>query len=178
MQSVPQRWMHVRGVGERAEAVTHALPAEERRVLVCAAYLHDIGYAPALRRTDCHQIDGACYLESLGCDRIADLVAHHSAARFEVGLRGLGDALAVFGDERSAVSDALTYCDITTGPRGEPMSVGQRFAEIATRYDSGHVVLAALKQARPSIEAAVKRFDLILGAWKNDSTYVRLRAPL
>ncbi|MGH8907184.1 MAG: HD domain-containing protein [Egibacteraceae bacterium] len=159
LKPIGQRWMHVQGVGEQAKTVARVLPADERGVLISAAYLHDIGYAPALHRTGCHQLDGAFYLKSLGHARIAELVAHHSSARFEVELRGLNAALADFHDERSMVSDALTYCDMTTGPGGEPMSAKQRFSDIAVRYDTGHVVLAALKQARPDIEQAVKRFE-------------------
>jgi integrase len=45
------RWAHVQGVVRQAERVAAILPAEEREVLVAAAYLHDLGYAPALRVT-------------------------------------------------------------------------------------------------------------------------------
>jgi hypothetical protein len=131
-------------------------------VLISAAYLHDIGYAPRLRRTGSHQIDGACFVRSIGQRRLADLIAHHSAARFEVQLRGLGEELADFHDECSIISAALTYCDFTTGPSGEAMSLDERFAEIATRYEDGGLVMTALEQARPSIVAAVEHFQLIL----------------
>src|SRR5213080_4861054 len=120
------RWLHVQGVVERARWVGQAFDEENRCTLVAAAYLHDIGYAPALKKTGFHPLDGACYLRSLGYDRLASLVAHHSEARFEASLRGYEAALNEFPCERSAVADALTYCDLTTGPTGEPITLKER----------------------------------------------------
>lgn len=171
-----ERWLHVSSVGERAQAVAAALPVHERSVLISAAYLHDIGYAPCLRRTGSHQIDGACYIGSIGHPRLASLIAHHSSARFEVQLRGLSKELVVFKDECSVLSDALTYCDFTTGPTGQEFTVEERFAEIATRYHDDELIQNALKQARPHITEAVTRFGLVLEG--QALTDVRLRASL
>lgn len=38
----------------------------DRDLLVAAAWLHDIGYAPELRDTGFHPLDGARHLEALG----------------------------------------------------------------------------------------------------------------
>jgi HD superfamily phosphodiesterase len=108
------RWTHVRAVGECAREVSAVLDQEDRPYLVAAAYLHDIGYAPDLQRTGLHQLDGASYIRSLGAERLARLVAHHSEARFEIQLRGFATELATYEREESSVSDALTYCDLTT----------------------------------------------------------------
>jgi len=78
------RWKHVRAVGGRARRVGVILDQEDRRYLVAAAYLHDIGYAPELQRTGLHQLDGARYIEAHWAMRLARLVAHHSEARFEI----------------------------------------------------------------------------------------------
>jgi hypothetical protein len=45
------RWAHVQGVVGQTQEVAAILPAEEREVLVAAAYLHDLGYASALVET-------------------------------------------------------------------------------------------------------------------------------
>jgi hypothetical protein len=67
------------------------LPAEERETLIAAAWLHDIGYAPALAKTGFHPLDGARHLEALGVDRrLCCLVAHHSGATFEAEERWPG----------------------------------------------------------------------------------------
>src|SRR5712691_11153350 len=117
------RWLHVQGVVERAHWVGKAFDEDDRSCLIAAAYMHDIGYAPALKKTGFHPLDGACYLRSLGYDRLASLVAHHSGACFEASLRGCEAALDEFPRERSALADALTYCDLTTGPTGEHISL-------------------------------------------------------
>jgi hypothetical protein len=52
------RWAHVEGVVSQAQEVAAILPTDEREVLVAAAYLHDLGYAPALVETDLHALDG------------------------------------------------------------------------------------------------------------------------
>ena len=72
--------------------------ADDRALLVAAAYLHDIGYAPELEDTGFHPLDGARWLRAHGHERLAGLVAHHSGA-VRGGARGLADALAEFPDE-------------------------------------------------------------------------------
>ena len=128
------RWLHVRGVAERASQISRAFDTSDSTDLVVAAYLHDIGYAPALKNTGFHPLDGANYVRSLGYERLASLVAHHSEARFEARLRGLEDALNAFPRECSAVADALTYCDQTIGPTGNTVSLQERVAEVFNRY--------------------------------------------
>ena len=125
-------------------------------MLVAAAYLHDLGYAPGLVVTRCHAIDGARHLRELGRERLAGLVANHSGARFEAELRGLAVELSEFADEDSALTRLLTYCDMTTGPRGESFTLDQRLAEVEHRYGPEHVVTRSLcYAARPWLEECV-----------------------
>jgi HD domain len=156
LSSLGDRWKHVRAVGECALEVSAVLDQEDRPYLVAAAYLHDIGYAPDLQRTGLHQLDGARYIRSLGSERLARLVAHHSEARFEIRLRGFATELAAYEREQSWVSDALTYCDMTTGPTGLPMRFEDRIAEVEQRYGEGEIV-DALRQATPYLRGAVAR---------------------
>jgi hypothetical protein len=173
------RWKHVRAVGECAREVSAVLDHEDRPYLVATAYLHDIGYAPELQRTGLHQLDGASYIRSLGAERLARLVAHHSEARFEIGLRGFAPELAAYEREESWVSDALTYCDLTTGPTGLPMTFEDRVAEVEQRYGEGEIV-DALRQATPYLVGAVER---TMGRLRQHSSLTRsgddrLRAAL
>jgi putative nucleotidyltransferase with HDIG domain len=87
----PDRWLHVQGVARLASKVAPVLGNADGRMLVAAAFLHDVGYSENLRMTGAHQLDGARYLRSLGLDleRLACLVAHHSEAGFEIAARGL-----------------------------------------------------------------------------------------
>ncbi len=124
------RWLHVQGVVERARWIGRAFDSDDRVYLLAAAYLHDIGYAPSLRMTGFHPLDGAIYVRSFGYERLASLIAHHFAARFEAQLRGCDRLLNEFPRECSPVADALTYCDCTTGPAGE--QVGGSFLRCTT----------------------------------------------
>ena len=148
LASLGVRWMHTLGVVERAHSFAHVLPDAELDVLVAAAYLHDIGYAPALARTGFHPLDGAHFLCHLGRERLARLVAHHSAARVEAQERGLLDQLGAFPEERSAVADALTYCDLTTDADGAPIAVSARLDDIAARYGADDPVGRAIRRSR------------------------------
>jgi hypothetical protein len=162
LSPLSDRWLHVQGVARQAQRVASTLPAVERDDLVAAAYLHDLGYAPALVQTGWHHLDGARHLRALGRERLAGLVAYHSGARAEAELRGLVAELAEFEDEASATSMALTYCDMTTGATGEPVTLAERLADVERRYGAAHVVTRSLHQARPDVERCIQQVEASL----------------
>jgi HD domain len=139
--------------------VAGAFSHEDSVQLVAAAYLHDVGYAPALQQTGCHALDGARHLRSLGHERLARLVAHHSEARFEAQLRGLDHELEGFPREPSAVADALTYCDMTVGSAGEPMTLHERTLDIAQRYGEEHAATRSLAWSMPYLSLSLARTE-------------------
>lgn len=151
------RWLHVQAVAERARRISQIFRPDDAAHLIAAAYWHDLGYAPALKNTGFHPLDGAYYVRSLGYQRLASLVAHHSEARFEARLRGLEPALDEFVRERSAVADALTYCDQTTGPTGLSVTLKERVAEVLQRYGEASMVSQALCQALPYLSLSIGR---------------------
>ena len=154
--SLGDRWgLHSAGVAEQARRVGVVVNEGERAVLLASAYLHDIGYAPSLAVTGCHALDGARHLRDLGHERLAGLVAYHSGSRFEAELRGLAEELAAFADEDSALTRLLTYCDMTTGPRGESFTLDERLSEVGRRYGPDHVVTRSLSAARPWLEECI-----------------------
>lgn len=128
---------------------------------MAAAWLHDIGYGPMLADTGFHPIDGGRYLRRVGVhDRIACLVAHHTSARTEARLRGLGGILArEFPREKSIVADALLYCDLTVGPDGMPMSAAGRLSEIEERYGPDDVVTQFVETARDELLETANRIE-------------------
>jgi hypothetical protein len=158
------RWSHSRGVASRAEEIALAVDPDDQPLLVAAAYLHDVGYAPELARCGFHPIDGARWLRLIGLERLAGLVAYHTGARFEAKVQGMGHLLAAFSDERSAVTDALAYSDLTTGPNGERVTVRERLDEIEHRYGPGSLVVASLNQAADYLGAMVERTEGRLSA--------------
>ena len=63
------RWLHVQGVVKCASWVGQTFDEGDRLLLLTAAYLHDIGYAPSWRVTGFHPLDGALYVRSFGYER-------------------------------------------------------------------------------------------------------------
>jgi hypothetical protein len=153
------RWQHVRGVARQAELVSQALAPEDRSYLIAAAWLHDLGYAPGLAATAFHPLDGARHLRALGHERIARLVAYHSSARWEAQALGLAGELAAFPREESATADALTYCDMTTSPIGQRVTLADRLAEIKLRYGAEHLVVRCLQDAQGDLTTAIERTE-------------------
>jgi hypothetical protein len=154
---LPRRWAHTQGVAARAASLAPLL-GDEVDTLTAAAYLHDIGYSPELLDTGFHPLDGARYLRDMaGADeRLCRLVAHHSCAVNEAAERGLLDVLdAEFSQERPELVEALTYCDMTTGPDGRHLDVAERLAEIHSRYGPEHLVSRSIVASTPCILAAV-----------------------
>ncbi|GDY33005.1 HD domain-containing protein [Gandjariella thermophila] len=158
-EALPRRWVHVQGVAERATEVAK-LFAEDADLLVAAAVLHDVGYAPELAVTGFHPLDGARFLRTTDAPaRLVNLVAHHSCAYREAELRGLSAELAEFTDEETPLRDALWWADMTTGPDGQRLTVHERIAEIQSRYGPDDLVTWFIRQAKPELVAAVERTE-------------------
>jgi HD domain len=157
--ALPRRWAHVQGVASRARSLAPAFDVvEDIELIEAAAWLHDIGYHPEIARTGMHGLDGACYLRDLqhADPMLCRLVAHHSCAIIEAEERGLADVLrSEFDPPPQPLADALTFCDMTTSPDGERVSVNRRLAEIHHRYGSEHLVSRSMRRATPMILQAV-----------------------
>jgi hypothetical protein len=156
---LPRRWAHTQGVAAQARALESIL-GNGADLLVAAAWLHDIGYAPDLVDTGFHPLDGARYLGRFPQANylLRRLVAHHSCAIIEATERGLGDQLSrEFNPVGGDLADALIYCDMTAGPGGRRLSVERRLAEIRSRYGSGDPVSRALARSAPELTGAVYR---------------------
>jgi putative nucleotidyltransferase with HDIG domain len=157
-EPLPRRWAHSEGVGRKAESIAHIV-GPDAEVLACAAWLHDIGYAPALVKTGSHALDGARYLRDIiqADSRLCRLVANHTYAIVEARHRCLADELAAeFPVVDGLVADALVYCDMTTSPDGDPVDVETRLLEISARYGPGDVVSDSIAEVRPRILRSVQ----------------------
>ena len=165
-EPLPRRWAHSVGVGRKAEAIAEVF-GPDADLLVSAAYLHDIGYAPSVADTGFHALDGARYLRDvIGAEgRLCSLVAYHSCAHIEARNRGLADELrAEFEAVGGVLADALTFCDMTTTPDGRPTDVETRLAEILSRYGEGHLVAESISEASPCIVDAARNVSGLIAA--------------
>ncbi len=158
---LPRRWAHSQGVAAAARGLASTL-GKDAEVLIAAAWLHDIGYAPVLadEGTGFHPLDGARHLRDvLRTDGLlCRLVAHHSCALAGAAELGLADDLAAeFPAPPGDLADVLTFCDLTTGPDGQTMSVSERLAEIYARYGPDHPATRSMTRSAPELLAAADR---------------------
>ena len=164
LEPLGRRWLHSLAVGRQAERLSGSFDEVRGDQLVAAAYLHDIGYAPELLVTDFHPIDGALWLDGLVDPQVVSLVGHHSCAWVEADMRGLGPQLMDIPRPDLELLDALTYCDMTSGPDGQRMTLDERLAEIVQRYGPGHLVTESIQAATRHLRAAVARAEQRCGA--------------
>lgn len=155
------RWRHSQRARCRAWRLRQLFRPEDSTTLATAALLHDIGYSPDLQLTGFHAIDGAHFLRAEGVDEpIVSLVAYHSCAEIEADLRGLSEDLARFERHHDQqMVDALVWCDMTSSPAGEVVTVDWRLADIRDRYGPASIVGRFLQRAEPELRAAVHRIE-------------------
>jgi hypothetical protein len=158
---LPRRWAHVQGVAAQARSLAPIL-GDDADLLEAAAWLHDIGYSPELADTGFHPLDGARYLRDAehADSRLCRLVANHSCAILEADERGLAEVLSSeFPSSDPKLNDALAYCDMTTTPTGDVVSVHDRISEIKERYGPHNVVTRFIHKAEPCLVSSVARTD-------------------
>jgi len=168
-QALPRRWAHTRGVAATARTLSGIFD-DHADLLVSAAWLHDVGYSPAIAISGFHPLDGARHLRDAekADGLLCRLVAHHGCALTEAAERGLGAELArEFPMPPEDLVDALIYSDMTTGPDGQTMAVADRLAEILARYGPDHPVSRARSKSAPQIAAAVARITNMLSRGHN-----------
>jgi len=152
LENQGDRWEHTIGVAQRAEELATTVDPSQQATLLVAAWLHDIGYSPAVAKTGFHPLDGAACLDHHGWPgRIAALVAHHSGADFLARAYGLQAALDRYPSEGSPIADALTYADQTTGPSGQRLPIRARMAEMLARHgpESAQAWVHHLREPHP-----------------------------
>jgi predicted hydrolase (HD superfamily) len=156
---LPRRWAHVQGVAAQARSLAPILGGDAN-LLEAAAWLHDIGYSPELANTGFHPLDGARYLRDVehADPMLCKLVANHSCAILEAEERGLADVLSTeFPSPGPKLNDALAYCDMTTTPTGNVVTVHDRLSEIVERYGPQDVVTRFIRRAEPELVSSVVR---------------------
>ncbi|GAB5388745.1 MAG: hypothetical protein Alpg2KO_17130 [Alphaproteobacteria bacterium] len=135
--------------------------------LVQAALYHDIAYAPDLRQSGFHPVDGAhqAAQDELPAD-VVDAVLHHSGAFGEME-RMQPDLRADYGQAcrmmQTKLSRALTFCDLRSGADGRPVSLTERLADIRDRHSRNHALLANLDAYDKQFRQIDQEFAHLLG---------------
>lgn len=159
-----KRWRHSRSAAEAAVEAGQVLSPHEGRLLVDAAWVHDIGYYHPDPPSGFHPLDGAHLVLEAGFPmRMAALVAHHSQARFMAEPRGLLVDLDRWPREVGPVSDGLVWADMTAAPGGGRVGIRERLADIRRRHAREAPERAAARALRePHLLLAAARVDLAL----------------
>lgn len=164
---LPRRYAHTVAVAERTRSLASLFLAPQRvDVVVAAALLHDIGYAPAVADTGFHPIDGAAFVAGTAVGTAAGpalvgLIAHHTGAVYEARERGLDGQLRAYPVPDAIELLILSCADLSTGPDGTAVTPSERIAEVLVRYQSDHPVHRALKRYGPLLVAEAR---LVLAA--------------
>lgn len=157
LRELPRRLRHVEGVARQAERIADVV--DDPPLLIAAAWLHDVGYAPGIAATGFHPVDGATFLEAQGAPpRLCALVANHSCAHVEARYRHVR---LPWPDEHTALRDALWWADMTTTPTGGTTDARRRLAEVRERYGPDHVVTRSVTEAEPELLGAVDRAEAL-----------------
>ena len=142
------RLAHSAAAARVAAQAAGALARQEAEIIVAAAWLHDIGYAPTLRKTGYHPVDGALALmREAWPDRVVRLVAHHGLAALEAPFYSVAHHLGVIDPVPGLAAELLIYADMTSGTRGEPVSPLER-AEHMRRNDRKGPVPEEVRESR------------------------------
>ena len=150
---IGSRFEHTWAVARQAERARHLLPPPWREALVDAAWLHDVGYAPAISSYAFHPLDGACFLASEGWPaEVCRLVAWHTRAETEAALRGLTPELEeLFPPPPARAQAMLAWADLTSTPDGERCTAAERLVEILGRYPADSTVARATLANRDAL---------------------------
>lgn len=162
-EALPRRWSHTKAVAAAAAGLASVLAPDASDEIVCAAWLHDIGYAPDLIDTGFHPLDGAAYLTGAMTGRprvpveVVALVAHHTGAAFEAHERGLQGALAGYPEPDETKLALLSCADLCSGPDGAAVDPADRISEVLARYPTDHPVHRAIIKSAPMLVAQSRR---------------------
>ena len=143
------RLRHVRGAGLVASMAAGALRLDQPELVVAAAWLHDIGYAPAIARTGFHPLDGALFLAHEGWpEEVVFLVAHHSHAAVVAPYYGVEPHMALFEHLPGLADDVITFSDLRAGPNGLGADPRDRVKDMRRRHVDRTFVPEGIREAR------------------------------
>ncbi|MEY3734351.1 MAG: hypothetical protein RL347_1710 [Actinomycetota bacterium] len=155
---------HASRTARLAASMSQGAPSTHPHEVTAAAWLHDIGYAPRLRRTGFHPLDGALFLINEGWpERIVRLVAHHSLAALEAPFYGVGHHFGVIEPVTGVDADILTTADLLGGAGDTPPSLAQRLEAMRSADEAADLVPPDVREERyAGLLAAHARVNALL----------------
>ena len=140
---------HASRTAQRAAELAQRIPGTRSTDVVAAAWLHDIGYAPRLRRTGFHPLDGALFLMAEEWpERIVRLVAHHCLAALEAPFYGVGHHLGVIEVVTGIDADILVSADLSAGVGTPVPALQERLEAMRLSDDEIGLVPDEVREAR------------------------------
>ncbi|NTU77296.1 MAG: HD domain-containing protein [Alphaproteobacteria bacterium] len=131
-----ERYRHIAGVVQLADVIENNYGGFNGELKTAALY-HDIGYAETWCVTGFHPVDGSLVARQHGfSSAVIEAILYHSGSWDEA--RQKRPDLSIYYDGeccmmQKALSRALTFCDLRTGPVGQSLSLAQRLADIRGR---------------------------------------------
>lgn len=149
LDATPHLLQHSARSAEHATDHARRITRSRAEEVIAAAWLHDIGYLPQLRRTGFHPLDGALYLMAAGWpERVVRLVAHHSYAALEAPFYGVGHHLGVIEPVTGIDADLLVSADLSAGSGASPPSIDERIVALRDADGALGLVPIEVREAR------------------------------
>ncbi len=130
----------------------------DSKLAICAALLHDIGYADNINITGFHPIDGSNFLTKLGYSTLAELIIGHSCSPEEAELKGLQKITPSNALEAKLIS----YWDMRVMQGGRIVTYDQRLNDIIKRYGKDSIIGKANLQAKERLIKEFNEIELLL----------------
>ncbi|HEV7196495.1 MAG TPA: hypothetical protein VGN19_11180 [Pedococcus sp.] len=110
-------------------------------------------------------LDGAVYLDGQGgSTTVVALVAHHSGAATEAGIRGLRREMDALPLPLESDLETVTLLDMSIGPTGRWVTPAERLDEILRRHPPEDPAHQARAHDRDDLLAAAERARVRLGS--------------
>ena len=159
------RTRHMLAVARLMAERAHLFGLDEQSMFALG-FVHDIGYE-YVREKGQHEDVGARMLAKTGF-KYWEAIAGHGDARFELEPGEAEDVLAL-----------LRWCDMSTGPAGQPMSMSERIEDVEERFGEASEAAAGVREMeRKLLDNPVISCELVRQGSLGEFGYVHAPADM
>ncbi|MBA4603287.1 HD domain-containing protein [Thermoactinomyces mirandus] len=169
--SETNRYQHILGVADRMKQLLEQITVNEtdKRLLIQAAYLHDIGYSDRLNKHHFHPLDGAIFAQQMNFPKpVIAAVLFHSGA-YESVKETRNDLFPTYSLNDDLLDktdhlfiDLVTYCDLHTSPLGKEIPFEERIQDIVDRYGEHHEVSQSMIKNMTNFKKTIQRVEKLI----------------